>query len=76
MTVKRSKFILLGNLDALTEEARKLDTILSYSKRLKTACKFKEEFRKIFEDHQIHKKDKMELLRWLKKDQSIDDNIM
>lgn len=72
MTVKGSKFILLKNSDDLTEEEKsKLDTILNHSQRLRKAYEFKEEFRKIFETHQTPEEGKVEILRWLKKAQSV-----
>ncbi|MGF1494019.1 MAG: ISL3 family transposase [Microcoleaceae cyanobacterium] len=67
-----SKFILLKNKDDLTEEqSQKLEQILSRSKRLEKAYRWKEDFREIYEQHITVEEGKQEMEKWLKQACSI-----
>jgi transposase len=70
--VRGSKFILLKNGDDLSEsEKRKLDDILSRSKRLRSAYEWKEEFREIYETSTTVEEGKLRLSEWLNKAESV-----
>ncbi len=67
-----SKFILLKNGEDLSEEEkRKLDDILSRSKRLRSAYEWKEEFREIYEKSTTVEEGKVRLSEWLNKAQLV-----
>lgn len=69
---KGSKFILLKNGEDLTaEEKTKLESILSRSKRLRSAYEWKEEFREIYEKVTTVEEGKVRLSEWLNKAQSV-----
>ncbi len=77
MTVKGSKFILLKNgVDLTQEEQVKLEAILNHSQRLKLAYALKEEFREIFETCSTVESGREQLLKWLKKADSVYSSVL
>jgi len=68
LKIKNVKYLLLKNNNNLNEEEKEnLEKILACSKRLRSAYKLKEEFRKIYEDKQTPENAKSNFEQWMQK---------